>query len=329
MGDLSKDQTLNPGAASVQATRKIAISGAAGLVGQNLIPRLKARGLSTLIAIDKHPTNTKILAKLHPDLSVIEADLARPGPWEEAFAGADSLVLNHAQIGALDEQPFVENNVTATENVLAAAKKYGVPYVVHISSSVVNSQARDFYTKSKRAQEVMVVASGLPVCVLRPTLMFGWFDRKHLGWLARFMERAPVFPVPGDGRYLRQPLYVGDFCNIIISCIEKPLPGKTFNISGQEMINYIDLIKVVKAVTNLSTPVVRIPYRIFWLLLKAYALADKNPPFTTNQLEALVIPEVFEVIDWSKIFGVKATPLVEALRQTFQDPTYSRIALDF
>ena len=31
--------------------------------------------------------------------------------------------------------------------------------------------------------------------------MFGWFDRKHLGWLARFMTRAPVFPVPGHGRY--------------------------------------------------------------------------------------------------------------------------------
>ena len=76
--------------------------------------------------------------------------------------------------------------------------------------------------------------------------MFGWFDRKHLGWLARFMERAPVFPIPGNGRYLRQPLYVGDFCNIIISCIEKPLPGKTFNISGQEKIDYIDLIKGVK-----------------------------------------------------------------------------------
>ena len=316
-------------AASMRATRKIVISGAAGLVGQNLIPRLEARGLSTLVAIDKHPANTKILAKLHPWLPAIEADLARPGPWEEAFAGADTLVLNHAQIGALDEQPFVDNNITATANVLAAAKKNGVSYIVHISSSVVNSQALDFYTKSKRAQEEMVVASGLPACVLRPTLMFGWFDRKHLGWLARFMKRAPVFPVPGDGRYLRQPLYVGDFCNIIISCIEKALPGQTFNISGQETIDYIDLIKAVKAATKLHTPVVRIPYGLFWLLLKTYALADKNPPFTTTQLEALVIPEVFEVIDWPKIFGVRATPLAEAFQQTFQDPTYSDIVLEF
>jgi hypothetical protein len=143
------------------------------------------------------------------------------------------------------------------------------------------------------------------------------------------MERAPLFPVPGDGRYLRQPLYVGDFCNIIISCIEDPLPGRTFNISGQETIDYIDLIKAMKTATNSRTPVVRIPYRLFWLLLKVYALADKNPPFTTTQLEALVIPEVFEVIDWPKIFGVRATPLAEAFQQTFQDPTYSDIVLEF
>ena len=309
--------------------RKIIVTGGAGLVGQNLIQRLSKRGYSRIVAIDKHPANTATLVKLNPEVEVIRADLAQPGTWEPAFDGADTLILNHAQIGALDEKPFLDNNVTATENVIAATRRSAIPHVVHISSSVVNSMARDFYTESKKAQEKLVVESGLSACVLRPTLMFGWFDRKHLGWLARFMQRAPVFPVPGDGRYLRQPLYVGDFCNIILSCIEKPLPGQSFNISGQEKVDYIDLIKAVKTATKSRTQVIAIPYRLFWLLLKSYALVDKNPPFTTNQLEALVIPDVFEVIDWPKIFGVRATPLDEALQQTFQDPTYSNVALEF
>ena len=101
--------------------------------------------------------------------------------------------------------------------------------------------------------------SGLPVVVLRPTLMFGWFDRKHLGWLARFMQKAPVFPIPGNGRYLRQPLYAGDFCDIIMACIERR-PSGTYNISGQEKIDYIDLIRAVKAATGARAPIVRIPY---------------------------------------------------------------------
>jgi nucleoside-diphosphate-sugar epimerase len=307
----------------------IVVTGAAGLVGQNLVPRLKAANPERVVCIDKHRTNTGTLARLHPDVRVIEADLAKRDGWEDAFAGIDTLVLNHAQISALDEQPFIENNITATKNVLDAAKRQGVRQIVHVSSSVVNSKASDFYVQTKKAQEALVIESGVPACILRPTLMFGWFDRKHLGWLARFMQRTPVFPVPGDGRYLRQPLYAGDFCNIIVACIEKPRCGERYNISGLEKIDYVDLITAVKSAAKARAAVIRIPYRAFWLLLKTYALFDRNPPFTTNQLEALVIPEVFEIIDWPRIFGVPATPLPEALRETFQDPRYSDIALDF
>jgi nucleoside-diphosphate-sugar epimerase len=313
----------------LQKERKIVVTGAAGLVGQNLIPRLKAKRLGRIVGIDKHPVNSKTLARLHPDVEVVEADLAIPGSWEQAFADIDVLVLNHAQIGGLDEKPFIDNNVTATQNVLDAARRHGVRQIVHISSSVVNSLARDFYTETKKAQEKLVVESGLPACVLRPTLMFGWFDRKHLGWLARFMQRAPVFPIPGNGLYLRQPLYVGDFCDVITSCVQTPRPGQFFNISGQEKINYIDLIRAIKAATDARAPIVQIPYSVFWLLLKAYALVDRNPPFTTNQLEALVTPDVFEVTAWPSIFGVRATPLAQALAETFRDPVYSQVVLEF
>ena len=312
-----------------QDRRPIVITGAAGLVGQNLIPRLKARHAGPLIAIDKHPANTRTLARLHPDVRLIEADLAFSGPWQDALAGTRAVVLNHAQIGALTEDPFLANNVRATRNVLIAAKASGVDYIVHVSSSVVNSQARDFYTETKKAQEALVVESAIPACVLRPTLMFGWFDRKHLGWLARFMARAPVFPIPGHGRYLRQPLYAGDFCDIIAACLEAPRPGEAYNISGQERITYVDLMRAVRDATGVRTPIVRIPYGVFWALLKLYALADRNPPFTTSQLAALVIPETFEVIDWPSIFGVRATPIAEALRETFQHPVYSKVVLEF
>ncbi len=40
-------------------------------------------------------------------------------------------------------------------------------------------------------------------------------------------------------------------------------------------------------------------------------------------------PDVFEVIDWPGIFGVKATPLRQALEQTFRHPDYSKIVLEF
>ena len=83
---------------------------------------------------------------------------------------------------------------------------------------------------------------------------------------------------------------------------------------GAGAIAYIDLIRLIQDIARRARPaIVHIPYRLFWLAAAAYALVDRNPPFTTKQLEALVIPEVFEVIDWPAIFGVRATPLREAL----------------
>jgi nucleoside-diphosphate-sugar epimerase len=308
---------------------KIVVTGAAGLVGQNLIARLRQRGGCDIVAIDKHGTNTRLLRELHPGIAVIEADMAEPGDWQASVGGADSVVVGHAQIGGLVQAEFTRNNLTATKNLLDAVAAAGGCHLVHLSSSVVNSAAVDWYVESKKAQEAMVLAAGFPTVVLRPTLMFGWFDRKHLGWLARFMQRVPVFPVPGNGRYLRQPLYAGDLCQIVIACLDRRLAGSAHNITGLERIDYIDLMRLVREATGARTPIVRIPYALFWLLLRAYALADRNPPFTTQQLEALVTPDVFEVIDWPAIFGVSATPLRDALFETYRDPRYANVTLEF
>ncbi len=310
------------------ASRKIVITGAAGLVGQNLIPRLEQKDFGEIVAIDKHPTNTEILRRLHPNLRVIHADLSQPGPWQDEFAGCTHLMNGHAQIGGIYTDDYTRNNITATERVVEAAVRHNVRYAVNISSSAVTSAAHDDYTESKKGQEKVLRESGIKQIVLRPALMFGLFDRKHVGWLARFMQRTPVFPIPGNGRYVRQPLYVGDFCNIIVSSLEKEITG-TYPITGVEEIDYIDLMREAKRVTGANTHIVRIPYGVFWSLLKVYAVFNKNPSFTTRQLEALVTPDVFELIDWPSIFGVCPTPLKEALNITFCDPTYSKVVLDF
>lgn len=308
--------------------KKIVITGAAGLVGQNLLPRLKQDKLHEIVAIDKHPSNIAILRRLHPELRIVEADLAERGPWEQELEGCTHLVLSHAQIGGLYYEEFARNNIQASERLMEAALRYKISYAVNISSSVVNSMAIDFYTETKKQQEALTLASGIKQIILRPTLMFGWFDRKHVGWLARFMQRVPVFPIPGNGKYLRQPLYGGDFSDIIASALETEITG-AYNITGQQRIDYIDLIREVKAATGAKARIVKVPYRMFWMMLKANALIDKDPPFTSKQLEALVTPDVFEVIDWPGTFGVRSTPLREALEKTFQHPEYSKITLEY
>lgn len=311
--------------------KKIVVTGAAGLVGQNLILQLTQRGYTDIIALDKHAANMAVLRQRHPTIQAIHVDLADQQSlekWQDSFAGADALMIGHAQIGGLYHSEFIRNNVEATKRVLEAAATHSVPYLVHISSSVVKSAAVDGYTESKKAQEALVAACGIRQAIVRPSLMFGWFDRKHLGWLARFMQRAPIFPVPGNGRYLRQPLFVGDFCNVIIAAIEREMTG-VYNITGQERIDYIDLMRGVKRASGGKAAIVRVPYSVFWFMLKLNALFDRNPAFTVGQLKALVTPDIFEVMDWPGIFNVRPTPLQESLDITFRDPNYSTIALDF
>jgi nucleoside-diphosphate-sugar epimerase len=308
--------------------RKIVITGAAGLVGQNLVARLKSRNDLELVGIDKHKANVRLFRDVHPGVRIIEADLAEAGSWSDCFAGADTVVINQAQIGGLLAEEFEANNVTATKQIMSAIRAHAVPYFVGMSSSVVNSSADDLYVRSKTAQERLFEESSVPHVVLRPTLMFGWFDRKHLGWLRRFMDRTPVFPVPGNGRFMRQPLYAGDLVSIIIASIEQRKTG-AFDISGLEQISYGDLIAMIHDIVKPRARIVHIPYAMFWGLLWLYARVDKHPPFTTGQLEALVIPEIFPIIDWPREFGIVPTPLRRALSETYLNSELSPITLSF
>jgi len=314
----------------MDATSKICLPGGAGLVGQNLLIQLRSHGYSNITVIDKHKANIQILKTIHPEITIIEADLAESGRWESAVSDADVVVMLQAQIGAKHEEPFIRNNIVSTKNILSVMEKCNeAPYLIHISSSVLESVASDYYTNTKKAQEILVKECSLKHVILRPTLMFGWFDRKHLGWLSRFMKKVPVFPIPGHGNYMRQPLYVNDFCGIIISCIERRPDAITYNISGHERVNYIDIIREIKQAVSSKAIIIRIPYALFYVLLKLWCLFDRNPPFTTNQLEALVTPDEFETINWPEIFSVKSTPFCDAIHETFCHPEYSKYELRF
>lgn len=308
---------------------KIILPGGAGLVGQNLVARLMRKGYSNIVVIDKHHKNLEVLKSVQPDVETIYGDLSELGSWQAHFKDADVVVMLQAQIGGNDYSEFVRNNVDSSRLIIDTIKKYKVPQLVHISSSVVESVADDFYTNTKKDQESLVLQSGISCPVLRPTLMFGWFDRKHLGWLSRFMKKMPFFPIPADGKFMRQPLYVGDFCNVIISCIEKKITTGIYNITGHEQIDYIDIIREIKTATKAKTFVVKIPYHLFFVLLWVWGLFDKSPPFTTQQLAALTAKDEFEVIDWPGIFGVQYTSFSDAIHETFSHPKYSKVVLEF
>ena len=74
-----------------------------------------------------------------------------------------------------------------------------------------------------------------------------------------------------------------------------------------EKIDYINIIREIRRATAANTLILKIPYSLFFMLLWLWSLFDRNPPFTTQQLAALVARDEFEVIDWPRIFTARAT----------------------
>lgn len=297
---------------------KIVITGGAGLVGQNLVRLLVADGFENITVVDKDADSLAAMKRDCPGVTAVHADLAEPGSWRAEFEGGRGVVQLQAQVTAKEGERFERNTVRSTANVLSGCKEHGIDYIVHVSSSVVNSVADDDYTRSKKTQERMVTDSGIEHCILRPTLMFGPFDPKHLGWLSRFMERVPVFPIPGHGRYVRQPLYAIDFCRIIEYCLVHKPSGKTYDIVGEEQIYYIDMIRSIKKHKRLKTVILNIPYGLFFGLLKLYSLISDNPPFTADQLKALTAGDMFHGVNIRNEFEFSPTEFENAMYMTFQ-----------
>ena len=310
--------------------KKIIITGGAGIVGINLVKALVEKNTSNIHVIDKNHYNLNLLKKLFPSITTHHYDLSKKGKWENIFVKKSHVFMLHAQISSLNWQDFKKNTIDSTQNVLIVIRKKGISSsdIIHVSSSVVNSMADDYYVRSKKIQENLVQKFSKNILILRPTLMFGLFDRKHLGWLSRFMRKFPIFPIPGNGQYIRQPLFVEDFVNILASTLFIKKKG-ILDISGKEQITYISIIKEIKKIQKSKTLIIKIPYIFFYILLKIWALFDRNPPFTIYQLKALTIPEVFPTADWESIFNVKTTKFRIAVTRTYGNNKYKDIKLRF
>jgi nucleoside-diphosphate-sugar epimerase len=68
-----------------------------------------------------------VMKKLHPEVVAEHVDLAEPGDWQRHFYDAQVVVMLQAQIGGIDYQEFVQNNLHATRLVLEAVKNHHIP----------------------------------------------------------------------------------------------------------------------------------------------------------------------------------------------------------
>lgn len=292
--------------------KQIIITGAGGLVGLNLLSQLKTIH-NKIIAVDKNQKRIDLIKQIFPHVQVecvnLIDDVSR---WEYLFENCDTIIQLHAQIQDLDPKPYWDNNVYSVEKVVSIAKKYGCKHLIHASSSVVISVSNDLYVQTKAKGEQIVVESGVPHTTLRPPLMYGCFDYKHLGFLTMLMEKLPLLPFPGNGKYVRQPLYVLDFCNVIISAMNSGAKNKVYDLIGKEQIYFIDILKIIKHKRKINCLLLPLPLGLFAFLVKLWGTILGKAPFVKDQIISLTAGDFFELSDWEGEFGVKYTKFDDA-----------------
>lgn len=300
---------------------KIIITGCGGLVGMNLLNLIDKKKYK-IIGIDFLQKNIKLAQKLYPEVKFYCADVKKKGTWEKEFKDADCIIQLQAQISSTKVKPYVDNNIKSVKKILKLCEKNKIKNLIHISSSVVISVANDHYTNTKKIGEELVKKSKIPYTILRPPLMYGCFDVKHLGFLTKILEISPIFPMPGNGKYMRQPLFVEDLCNIIIKNIKIKPKNKIYNIIGKERINFIDLLKIIAKKRKMHRFFLKIPIPIFLILIKTWGIITGHKPFVPDQLKALTAGDDFPLENWEKTFKIKYTSFNKGITKTINSKNY-------
>ncbi|HKR94824.1 MAG TPA: NAD(P)H-binding protein, partial [Candidatus Angelobacter sp.] len=195
---------------------KIFLTGATGFVGRNMLKRLFGEGY-TVRALVRDPKKSSQLAQT--GVTLIAGDVVEGTGLEEGLRGCDAAIHLVGIIVEKGKNTFEAVHHIGTRNVVEAAKRTGIKRFVQMSALGVRTDGVAAYQVTKWRGEEDVRKSGIPYCILRPSLIFGPGD----GFVTQMMETmrsAPLFrPVPGNGSPRFRPIFIGD----VTACFAKAL----------------------------------------------------------------------------------------------------------
>lgn len=294
---------------------KVVIAGGAGFVGRNLVRVMLENGYDPqdIVIIDFSEENLNFFNDYN--IKTINADLSKEGEWENDFSGADFLINLAAQISSSQYEPFYQNNIVTTQNLLKAANENNIERIIHFSSAAVLSVRKDDYANTKQEGEELVKKSGLKYCILRPSLMYGLTDDKNIGYLINFAKKFPFFPIPGSGKWPRQPIYIDDICQLIISIMKDFPENKIYNVNGKEIIYFKDMIKIVLDELGGIHFRIFLPISVFKFSMMFYQRIIGNDEFTSDQVDSLTAEEIFPDEGCWEEFNIDVTSFKNGVRQ--------------
>ena len=268
------------------------VTGGAGFIGGNFVLEAVARGvrvinldaltyagnLDTLAAVDGDPGHLFVHGDIG-DRALVARLLAEHRPDAVIHFAAET----HVDRSIDGPAAFVRTNVVGTLALLEATRDYcsaldgprrAAFRFLHVSTDEVYGSLGDTgkftettpyapnspYSASKAASDHLVRAFhhtyGLPVLTTHCSNNYGpyQFPEKLIPLvIARALAGEPL-PVYGDGRHVRDWLYVGDHCAALRTVLERGRVGETYNIGGDAERENLDVVRAICALLDARHP---------------------------------------------------------------------------
>jgi uncharacterized protein YbjT (DUF2867 family) len=157
-----------------------------------------------------------------------------------------------------------------------------------------------------QAEEV-VQHSKLEWTILRPTMIYGTARDRNVSKLLRFLKRAPVFPLCGNG--LWQPIYVEDLADAVVATLDTPRTiRQTYNLAGAGPLRFRELVRTAAAAVGRRVIILRVPLEL------AVLGAQLSRVVTTEQVRRLAEDKAFDYAPAARDFGFGPRSFAEGVR---------------
>jgi NADH dehydrogenase len=283
----------------------ILLTGAAGFVGQALLKQLLLKHKVRCIVLYENE-----LKMQHKNLQIVVGNITDK-PFVERAVNGVSCVIHAAAIIDAKNKNIYAVNAEGTKNLVEAAQK--VKKFIFISTENVQYHCKDHYTKSKQQAEE-IVKTLKNYTILREPIIYGPGDQAYIGKLIQLLQKHKLVPIPGNGTYLVQPVYIEDLVYCIQRAIEKPITG-THTIAGKEALSYEEIVDILLEELQLKRTKIHIPLILLKLAAILLPILFLKPPLTYTQLCNLAISRQHNLEITKKIFNYKPLSFKEGVKK--------------
>src|SRR5579862_8368436 len=263
------------------APHTVLVTGAAGFIGKDAVAHLLQQGWRVK-AMVRRPEAAAVLPP-GENLEVVYADMRDVEALRAALQGVNAVV--HLAAAKSDEKDSDAINVGGARNLVASCRATGCSRIINISTQSAKLRRKGIYGRTKGQADAIFHDSGLAVTTLMPSLVYGDATSGVFGTVLKFVEKLPVVPVLGDGKWISAPIYVGDVSEAVIACLERDHTiGKRYDLGGPDQVSFDELIDRLAAARGQHRRKLHVPLGVALLAARLAVMVLPNPPITVSNV---------------------------------------------